>query len=403
MGKLTLNKILNYKKIKDIKNQVTEKQILELNSVIEKYDTYTIKNRLTNIRDFILCNVEDDWLNRLDIIVNKLGNDCISEYSCKIRYGEKWEEKRNNLIEKVKVDKNFFISKYGLEKGEEKWKERNSKLVSYGLNAAVKRYGLEEGKKRWEKTLSQKIESMKESKKIRPYRNGRTLSEYQNRYGVELGYKKWKERNIKQSIRFSKQYYIDKYGDEQGQVLWNEYCVKMNKTTLDSFIERYGEKIGVERYDLFINKIKEKNKESFFIEKYGEENGKVKYKEFITKKISNFKDKYSKISQDLFWNIYKELKQSQNCYFYELNHEYVFYVWNNDMTIINVDFRMDDKIIEFDGDFWHSSEKQIDIDKKRDYFLISKGYKIKRVKEKEYRKDKNKIINECIKFLKNEK
>jgi hypothetical protein len=48
MGKLTLNKILNYKKIKDIKNQVTEKQILELNSVIEKYDTSTIKNRLTN-------------------------------------------------------------------------------------------------------------------------------------------------------------------------------------------------------------------------------------------------------------------------------------------------------------------------------------------------------------------
>jgi very-short-patch-repair endonuclease len=71
------------------------------------------------------------------------------------------------------------------------------------------------------------------------------------------------------------------------------------------------------------------------------------------------------------------------------------------MTIISVDFKLDDKIIEFDGDYWHSKEEQIIKDKLRDEFLSNKGYLILRIKEFSYRDNKEKVINECLDFLNN--
>lgn len=404
MGKITVNQIINYKKVKDVSQLITEKQFIELNKITLYYDTKTIKNRLQNIRDFIINNVETKWLGRLRIITNKLKNDVISEYATKIRYGNNWETKRNNLREKVRVNKDKFIEKYGEQIGLEKWKERNSKVISYGLNAAVSRYGEEEGRKRWEATLKLKVNTMAINKKIRPYRNGRTLSEYQDRYGVELGYDKWLSRNNKQSYRFSLQYYFDNYGEINGLTEWNNYCLKMEKTTLKSFILRYGVEEGTIRYNSFVSKIKYAQSVDFFIGKYGKDVGLIKYKEYLTSKISYFKDKYSKISQDLFWNIFSKLNNDDRskCYFYELNDEYSFFVWENKMTIINVDFKLSNKIIEFDGDYWHSKPEQKEIDNRRDDFLVKKGYIVKRVKEGDYKNKKEIIINECLNFLKND-
>ena len=403
MGNINIEQFLNYKKIKDVKGLITEKQLYEINKVFFYYDSQTIKNRLTNIRDFIINGVETHWLGRLRIITRKLKNDIISEYSCKIRYGDNWELKRNELKDKVRMDKNNFINKYGEEEGTRRWEERNKKTISYGLNPAIMRYGEEEGTRRWEDTLRRKINTMLETKKIRPYRNGRTLPEYQQRFGIETGFKLWDERNKRQSNQLSLSGFIEKYGEEVGKKQWEEYTKSMCKTTLKSFIERHGDELGKKRYEIFINRIKYTNSEKYYIEKYGEVDGKIKYKEFFLSKISQFKDKYSKVSQDLFWNIYDGIveKDNEKCYFYELNSEYTFFVWNNDIKIINVDFKMGNKIIEFDGDYWHSKEEQIKIDKMRDDYLIKKGYIVKRVKEKEYKLNKECVINECLKFLNN--
>jgi hypothetical protein len=402
MSKLTIEQFLNYRKIKDVKNLITEKQFTEINKLFDYYDCQTIKNRLTNLKDFILNNVEDHWLGRLKIITSKLKNDVISEYSCKIRYGNNWKQKQDTLKEKVKMDKNNFIKKYGEKEGIKRWEERNKKTVSYGINPAIMRYGEIEGKRRWEDTLRRKVNTMTERKKIRPYRNGRTLPEYQEKYGIEEGFKLWDERNKRQSYRLSLTGHIDKYGEVEGKKKWEEYTKSMARTTLESFIERHGVEIGTKRYEMFVNRLKYTTSENYFIEKYGETTGKIKYKELITSKISTFKDKYSKISQDLFWGIYEKLDKKENCYFYELNSEYTFYVWNENMKIINVDFKLGNKIIEFDGDYWHSSEEQIKIDNMRDDYLKKKNYIIKRVKEKDFRKNKEVIINECLDFLNNE-
>jgi hypothetical protein len=404
MGKISLEQFLNYKKIKDINHLIVDVQYNEIDKIIKHYDAKTIKNRLQNIRDFILNGVDNRWLGRLRIITRKLKNDVISEYSCKIRYGDKWFEKQSILKEKVKMDKNNFILKHGELDGIKKWKERNEKVKSYGLDAAVRRYGQIEGTERWEKTLQRKIQTMREAKKIRPYRNGRTLPEYQNRYGIEQGYIKWKKRNDNHAYRFSLEFYIEKYGVEVGNDMWRKYCDKMKKTTLSSFIERYGKKNGKIRYANFIEKSKFGQSREYYIQKYGDDIGDKKYKELIIAKTSCFINTcFSKISQDLFWEIFTRIddKKKLNCYFYELNREYSFFVWKNNMTIISVDFKLDDKIIEFDGDYWHSKEEQIIKDKLRDEFLSNKGYLILRIKEFSYRDNKEKVINECLDFLNN--
>jgi hypothetical protein len=402
MGKVTIEKFLQYNKIKDVRNLITKPQYDQLDRVFLFYDTKTIKNRLQNIRDFIINNVETNWVGRLKIITKKLKNDVISEYSCKIRYGDKWKEKRETLKDKVRMDKNNFIKKYGEEEGVRRWEERNIKVISYGLKPAIMRYGEVEGKKKWENTLFRKNKTMYETKKIRPYRNGRTLVEYQKRYGVEIGYRKWIDRNNKQKYRFSLNYYTDKFGQELGVQEWEKYCESMRKTTLDSFIARYGKDTGIDRYDKFLERIKFTQSEQYYINKYGEKEGKYKYKESLISKISYFKDCYSKISQDLFWNVFDRLNEDdrKKCFFYELNHEYPFYIWEKGMTVIKIDFKMGDRLIEFDGDYWHSKEEQKQKDNMRDDYLIKKGYNIKRVKEIDYRTNKDLVITECLEFLK---
>jgi hypothetical protein len=378
MGKLTYEKIINYKKIRDIKHLITEKQEIEINKIANYYDTSTIKNRLDSIRQFILCGVDNRWLGRLRIIRNKLKTDVISEYSCKIRYGDNWKKKQDEIKDKVKMNKENFIKKYGKKIGTKKWEERNRKVVSYGLKPAIERYGEVEGRKKWEDTLSRKITTMSERKKIKPYRNGRTLVEYQERHGIKVGYEKWKLRNEKQKYRFSPQYYIDKYGDGFLEE-WEKYTKSMSKTSFKSFTERYGEELGF-----------------------------IKFNEHVYKIIENLKVRpnYSRISQELFFKLLNNFENTENIYFAEHRGEYIFYPKITDsifglIKIIQVDFKFGNKIIEFDGNYWHSKPEQIEKDKLRDEYLIKKGYIIKRVKESDYKTNKEQITNECLIFLKN--
>lgn len=146
-----------------------------------------------------------------------------------------------------------------------------------------------------------------------------------------------------------------------------------------------------------------------FIERYGLIVGPIKKQELVIKQtVGNknlFKNKYSKISQELFWGIYEQVNEFEKnkCYFAELNEEHVFYTHQNDIYIISVDFKYENKIIEFDGNYWHSSNKQKEIDVLRDNFLISKGYEILRISELDYKNDKKQTIEKCINFIKNEK
>lgn len=153
------------------------------------------------------------------------------------------------------------------------------------------------------------------------------------------------------------------------------------------------------------------------IEKYGEEKGKEIWLNRQEKWINSFKNSrkngFSKISQKLFWDIFNNILKKEDIYFAELgenkekddsgkNNEYKLRL---DKQIILPDFLdlKNKKIIEFDGSYWHN-EKLIGTpnamrDSKRDKLCEQNNFKVLRVKEDEYRKFPDKVLQECLDFL----
>ena len=130
---------------------------------------------------------------------------------------------------------------------------------------------------------------------------------------------------------------------------------------------------------------------------------------------------YSKVSQELFLEVYKLSEEKENIYFGQLNKE--FNVWcEEEKRLYSYDFvdSRKKKIIEYNGDLWHAnpkyfretdfpnpkdkslSAKKIWEDEKRKIdFIESKGFKVLVVWDSDYLKDKQQVINECINFLNN--
>lgn len=147
------------------------------------------------------------------------------------------------------------------------------------------------------------------------------------------------------------------------------------------------------------------------IQKLGEEEGRKRHADRQHKWHKNFKkSNYSKISQELFWSVYSQIKtevETSDVYFASYNNgvmdsERNFeYVLKLESTSIKVDFIVLSKkiIIEFDGDYWHNLKRNEGKDIKRDVQLGAMGFMVHRVKECEYNKDKDKTIKECVNLL----
>lgn len=119
----------------------------------------------------------------------------------------------------------------------------------------------------------------------------------------------------------------------------------------------------------------------------------------------------SLISQKLFWDIYNTLDSNDKtfCKFSELNIEKKIYISVDDRYILFevkdklnkncyfIDFVFNNKIIEFDGTYYH---KDKDKDMAKDKFLNLKGYEVLHIDELEYKNNPEQILNRCIQFLK---
>jgi very-short-patch-repair endonuclease len=115
----------------------------------------------------------------------------------------------------------------------------------------------------------------------------------------------------------------------------------------------------------------------------------------------------SKPSQELFWKLYKKLNSPKKCNFSELNNERTLYVNQIDRSTLfeykklnkkryHIDFMLKNKIIEYDGEYWHN-----DIEKEtaKNKFLKNKGYLVLHIKDSDYKKNPEKVIERCIEFL----
>jgi len=147
------------------------------------------------------------------------------------------------------------------------------------------------------------------------------------------------------------------------------------------------------------------------IEKYGEEKGRKKWLERQEKWHKNFKkSNFSKISQELFWNVIEKIENLENIYFAQLseNKEKDISGTNNEYKLKLEKLILPDfldleqkKIIEFDGVYWHGevgrgNKKR---EAERDNILQKNGFKVLRIDENEYKKDKIGTIEKCINFL----
>ena len=176
--------------------------------------------------------------------------------------------------------------------------------------------------------------------------------------------------------------------------------------TLEKCKKRYGEDIGKkiweERQIKWQNSLKEKSD----AEKERIQDCRIKGLCHITP--------YSRISQDLFCNIYELIKDDyKGIFFGSLNNKtgcieqttknYEYRIKRVCGKYYFLDFFIKDigKIIEFDGTYWHNRDQaDIENDEKRDAELMAMGYKILRVKEKDYLRRPSDVVLECLKFIK---
>lgn len=166
--------------------------------------------------------------------------------------------------------------------------------------------------------------------------------------------------------------------------------------TLEKCIEKFGEEEGIirfnERQKKWSNKIESQYKEGKFSK--------------VPKKQTS--SRYSKSAKGLFDCLLKEFPDAK-CF-------------DNEIELINgnsrvyFDFSVNKKIIEFNGDYWHchpnqylptyfhkrlkmTSSEKWKIDKEKIQLAEFYGYEVLVIWESDYKKNSLKIIKECLEFL----
>ena len=146
------------------------------------------------------------------------------------------------------------------------------------------------------------------------------------------------------------------------------------------------------------------------IKKYGEIEGHKRWQDRQEKWYKNFtKQNYSNISQNLFWEIYNRLNK-EDVYFatndcgVKTEGKNLEYKIKTNKTVRSLDFYIPSlkKCIEFDGDYWHGEKrgnKERDMLREKEIKESIKNIEILHIKERDYKKEPEKILNECLEFI----
>lgn len=262
--------------------------------------------------------------------------------------------------------------------------------------------------------------SKDEYKKITSMTVGVTEKSMIKKWGKEEGLKRWRKYCGKHSYIASKEFYKDKYGEIEGEKKYYED----RAMTLKMCIKRHGEVKGKEIWDSYRKQQRYTCSKEYFIKKWGKEEGAKRYENariaFAKGGQSSNGYTVSKVSQELFFELNKQIKGDE-VYFDKLNNE--ISVVTNFGSCYFLDFYDKTKniVIEFNGDYWHANPKiykENDIIYQHGQENIAKdiwGYDEKRkqeiceklnnptyivVWENDYKKDKEGTINKLLKYFK---
>lgn len=260
------------------------------------------------------------------------------------------------------------------------------------------------------------------------------------RHGEVEGLKKYEEYCARQRYTCSKEYMITKKGLSEDE--WNQYNAS-RASTKENFIKRYGKKAGLQKWkDYCKHEAYAGCKLEYFIEKYGEDEGRTQYLEVCSKKVSTIENfikrygpvegkikfeaaqnkSYSKVSQILFNKIDNLLGEFATNSNYALkNFEKRLDINTKDhCKIYYLDYCLNNKVIEFNGDYWHANPafykadekintqyKQLlvndiwEADNQRLKLIQDAGYQVLVIWEKDYYENPDEVLQKCIAFLKN--
>lgn len=177
------------------------------------------------------------------------------------------------------------------------------------------------------------------------------------KWGKELGEKKWQSYCDKQALTNTYEYKKKKYGWTRQQ--FREYNLS-RAVTVENLVNRYGEEIGKKKWNEYCEKQRYTCSLEYFIKTYGEEKGLEKYKAFDNNRFFNpYKGKcgaYSPISQELFKHISENFKDNTIYFATNTNNEILEYP----IGPYQLDYYDEtlNAIIEFNGDLWHANPKK---------------------------------------------
>jgi len=202
----------------------------------------------------------------------------------------------------------------------------------------------------------------------------------------------------KSLLLMNKEYWIKKgFTEEEAKIKVKERQSTFSK---EKCIEKFGEIEGMKRWQERQNKWQKKLN-----------NKPIEEIERINRSKMGIKS-FSKISQSLFWWLNELLKNKYKLiYFAEnknneknifKNSEYMIHTINNTNRFLDFYIPEINKCIEFDGDYWHdiNTVGNVERDRIREEEVIETlNCKIFHVKERDYRENSIKVINECMEFL----
>ena len=384
-----------------------------------------LKNDSASKKSFLLRYGEHEGERLFDIRSNRAKITNSKQYLI-----EKFGKKKAASILKSKCPNNVETLKY---KFPDTWQE---KLKEYNKN-----YSFSNSKEGYILKYGEKIGSKKWSDRVKNRKISNSKKGYILKYGEKIGSKKWSDKQKKHSYRISKQYYIDTYGNELGKKLCAENSLygllkkqngeewfkkfltdKGNRSkgpTKEKMILKHGKILGEKKYKEYVKKQKYAHTLPYFLELYGEKEGIKKYdnhRKHIIENLINSKNK-SLISEELFNRLNEKIKNMDLVYYYSHNKE-KFIMDDETNKICFYDFTYKNKIIEFHGDFWHMNPKTYtgnqrnkksqllasdiwDHDEYKKNLAVKHGNDILIIWESEYRTNKLDIIEKCLTFLNN--
>lgn len=289
------------------------------NGPIIYYDTY-IKHRSRDIGGKSFKSKKVIKNNEYNLVVCE---DCLT-----YKYPNYQEKNKSRVFNQM----NKF-TKYAFDISDDDYNYQKDLYVLTTKDSLISKYGESEGKKRWESYREKQAytNSFEHKRKMygwteedfNNYNRSRsvTLENLIERYGNRLGKEKWEGYVNKQKETKSKEYFIEKYSEED----WNKLC-ESKAHTYSNYIKWYGSE------EIALEKIKERHN--------------------IWNPVSKSSQKYLKEFDKYLKNRYEV-----ETYFHSINQEYM--VITEKRNIYYLDYYIKDwnVSIEYNGDLFHANPK----------------------------------------------